>query len=312
MCPICSKIYQSDTSKESIDDEDRISNLPGNVIDCILGKMPLRDAVRTSILSKKWRFYYLAIPQLVFDDQFCKEVNDFVAKKNHGIFSMFELNYQFNEIVTKYLMLHPRRIETFQVCFPRYLTSTMVPDGGSAVIDVNKWILYLSGRNINKLTLIYAGVLNYRHKLPSYFFSCLDLTFLKLQNFVILPPPKFKGFLNLYQLKLIRVDFANNCFESFLSGCPVLERLSLRRCSGVRHFNISGSKLKRLHIKAFDNFESISLENAPNLTEVTVTLERLVIGLEGGKLISDLVKLVGSLPKLKILCLKWKVSAAPI
>ncbi|XP_059650291.1 F-box/FBD/LRR-repeat protein At1g13570-like [Cornus florida] len=30
--------------------------------------LPLRDAARTSILSKKWRFYWLKLPQLVFDD----------------------------------------------------------------------------------------------------------------------------------------------------------------------------------------------------------------------------------------------------
>uniref|UniRef100_A0A7N1A954 F-box domain-containing protein n=1 Tax=Kalanchoe fedtschenkoi TaxID=63787 RepID=A0A7N1A954_KALFE len=34
---------------------DRISDLPSNLLDCILIRMPIRDAVRTSLLSRKWR-----------------------------------------------------------------------------------------------------------------------------------------------------------------------------------------------------------------------------------------------------------------
>lgn len=52
---------------------DRVSDLPLDLIACILGKMPIREAVRTSVLTKKWRFYYYYIPQLVFDDHFSDE-----------------------------------------------------------------------------------------------------------------------------------------------------------------------------------------------------------------------------------------------
>nr|XP_016473993.1 PREDICTED: F-box/FBD/LRR-repeat protein At1g13570-like [Nicotiana tabacum] len=211
MPPKRRKIKQSDTSQESIVDEDIITNLPRSVIDCILGKMPIREAVRTSVFSKKWRFYYLTIPELVFDDQFCKELQDYAAtQKKLRMLSEYELElkYQFDEIVTKSLMLHRGRIETFKACIPSF-NSTRVP-------NVNKWILYLSRKNIKKLTLEYKK----------------DI------------------------------------------------RLELHLCAGIRHVNISGSKLKRLHIKAYDKYESISLENAPNLTEVSVMLDRVVTGSE--------------------------------
>nr|GEW21906.1 hypothetical protein [Tanacetum cinerariifolium] len=48
---------------------DILSTLPENVIDDILTRMPIRDAVRTSILSRKWRFCWTSIPKLVFDDK---------------------------------------------------------------------------------------------------------------------------------------------------------------------------------------------------------------------------------------------------
>ncbi|OIS95858.1 f-boxfbd/lrr-repeat protein [Nicotiana attenuata] len=259
------KRNQPHKRQESIDDEDIISDLPRNVIDCILGKMPLRDAIRTSVLSKKWRLNYLTIPQLVFDDQFCKELIDFAKKKKTRKF----FNYQFNEIVTNSLMLHPGQIERFKVCIPKFSIL--------GYPNVNKWMLYLSTKNIKKLTLEYKKN-SVRHKLPPHFFSCLDLTYLKLRNFDFAPPPELKGFLYLEKLVFFGVHLANNCFESFLSSCPVLQKLHLRGCSGVCHFNIIGSKLKILCIKADDKFESISLENAPNLTKVTVALEKAVIG----------------------------------
>ncbi|KAG5603688.1 hypothetical protein H5410_025180 [Solanum commersonii] len=255
------KISQSDTSQKLIDGEDIISDLPRNIIDCILGKMPIRDAVRTSVLSKKWTLYYSTIPELEFDDKFSKELQNFaIAQKKVRILSEVELEhkYQLDEIVTRFLMFH--------------------------------YLFQISNQQ---------GLLI--HKLSLYFFSCLDLTNLKLRNLHLSHhPPNFKGFLYLYQLELIGVHFVNDYFECFLSSCPVLQKLVLYGCSGVHHFNISGSKLQRLFIKVDDDFQSISLENVPNLTEVSITLDKVVLGLENNPK-SDLV-----LDSLEILRLNGK------
>ncbi|PHU18809.1 hypothetical protein BC332_09960, partial [Capsicum chinense] len=276
--------------KQSGSDEDIISSLPLDLIACILGKVSVREAVRTSVLAKKWRFYYLYIPQIVFDNEFCKELDDSFEKKGCYIHEL-QCN-QFDEIITKSLLLHPGELEKFKVCIP-YDASTMVP-------YVNKWILCLSWRNIKKLTLTYNTLITQSHKLPPYFFSCLELTSLKLKNFVLTPPLEFKGFLSLYKLILVGVDFTNNCFESFISSCPLLRRLVLRDCSGVHHYNISGSYLERLFIKADDNFQSISLEKAPNLSDVYLYPGKIVEGQEGN-CVSDLVTFMGCLPKVKLL-----------
>nr|XP_016479336.1 PREDICTED: F-box/FBD/LRR-repeat protein At1g13570-like [Nicotiana tabacum] len=282
--------------KRSGADEDIISNLPRNLIACILGKMPIREAVRTSVFSKKWRYYYLNIPQLVFDDQFCKELDDFSVNKGANIYAL--KFYQFDEIITKSLMLHPGGLERFKVCIP-FNPSPVVP-------YVNKWILCLSFRKIKELTLIYKKVYtDHHHKLPPSFFSCLHLTSLKLINFVRSPPLEFKGFPNLRHLILSGVDFTNNCFESFISSCPILKRLFLGGCSGIHHFNISGSKLQRLFTKADDNFKSISLEKAPNLSEVYVSLGGVVKGPEENG-VFDLVSFIGSLPEVKVLSVDSK------
>ncbi|KAJ0462279.1 putative F-box domain, leucine-rich repeat domain superfamily, F-box-like domain superfamily [Helianthus annuus] len=48
---------------------DMISNLPSNIIQTMLTLMPMRDAFRTSILSRSWKNHYANIPKLKFDDE---------------------------------------------------------------------------------------------------------------------------------------------------------------------------------------------------------------------------------------------------
>ena len=48
-------------------DPDKLSNLPENIIDAIVMDLSLRDAVRTSILSKTWRYNWCRLSVLMLD-----------------------------------------------------------------------------------------------------------------------------------------------------------------------------------------------------------------------------------------------------
>ncbi|CAL2279439.1 unnamed protein product [Prunus armeniaca] len=48
---------------------DRISNLPSDVLAKLLSHLWVREAVRTSVLSSKWRYRSAMLPHLVFDDE---------------------------------------------------------------------------------------------------------------------------------------------------------------------------------------------------------------------------------------------------
>ncbi|KAK3031796.1 hypothetical protein RJ639_036948, partial [Escallonia herrerae] len=54
--------------------KDKISNLPRNLTDRILELMPIRDAARTSILSRNWRYDWATQPQLVLDKNFLRDI----------------------------------------------------------------------------------------------------------------------------------------------------------------------------------------------------------------------------------------------
>ncbi|MFS8027140.1 putative F-box domain, leucine-rich repeat domain superfamily, F-box-like domain superfamily [Helianthus anomalus] len=63
--------------------QDFISNMPDNVITNILDRLPLQDAVRTDVLSKKWRSNWTMLSQLVFDDDFFKYLSKTEGENNH-------------------------------------------------------------------------------------------------------------------------------------------------------------------------------------------------------------------------------------
>ncbi|GLT94288.1 hypothetical protein SLE2022_120370 [Rubroshorea leprosula] len=56
---------------------DRLSNLPGNLILCILTLIDTKEAVKTSILSKRWSHLWTCLPKLHFDSQSFKTLDSF-------------------------------------------------------------------------------------------------------------------------------------------------------------------------------------------------------------------------------------------
>ncbi|KAK1366684.1 hypothetical protein POM88_042245 [Heracleum sosnowskyi] len=55
---------------------DRISSMPGNIIDLILQRLPIHDAAKMGVLSTTWRDVWVTNPHLVFDDQFFSRLHD--------------------------------------------------------------------------------------------------------------------------------------------------------------------------------------------------------------------------------------------
>ncbi|KAL8268855.1 hypothetical protein R6Q59_002653 [Mikania micrantha] len=58
-----------------------ISNLPENIFENILTLMPIKDALRTSVLLKKWRYSWRSMPKLVFTNNMVKVPYDCGCKE---------------------------------------------------------------------------------------------------------------------------------------------------------------------------------------------------------------------------------------
>ncbi|PNY15528.1 F-box/FBD/LRR-repeat protein, partial [Trifolium pratense] len=117
------------TPREVIDVEpDRISYLPGHVIDCILSYLPIKEAVRTSVLSNKWKNKWYTLPNLVFDEQCVSHL----ASEDPLV-----IENKFLKIVDHVLLVHSGVINMFK--FVDY--ENLVSDSA----DIDRWILHLTG-----------------------------------------------------------------------------------------------------------------------------------------------------------------------
>ncbi|KAJ9180007.1 hypothetical protein P3X46_008316 [Hevea brasiliensis] len=223
---------------------DRISDLPSNVIDHILACLPLKDAARTSTLSKKWKEKWHTVPHIIVDENFFHERSQ---RKLEGI-----INY--------ILIRHEGNIEKFSVSVEK------VKD----CYNMKLWIWSLLQKSIKELSLIIRR--GQHNEVPSDLFSCQQLRKLSLRHFEIKQAHSFKGFHNLISLKLNKVNIATAIFESLISRCPLLEQLTVRNLSCIDHLHINVPKLKYF---CFDGeFQSMCF-NTPLLEVLSINLYRI-------------------------------------
>ncbi|PSS17222.1 F-box/FBD/LRR-repeat protein [Actinidia chinensis var. chinensis] len=227
---------------------DRISNLPEHIVDKIMSQLSLRDAVRTSVLSSKWRYKWNNLPNLVFDDQsILISSQDQTSKKNKLV-----------NIVDHVLLLHTGPIHKFMLSHRDI----------KGFNDIDRWILYLSRGSVEEFILdIWKDL---RYKLPSSLYSCQKLIHLELFQCLVKPPPTFNGFGSLKSLDLQHITMDQGLFEHMISGCKLLERLILMNFDGFTVLNINAPNLRFFAIRG--DFDDVSFRNSPFLAIVYIGL----------------------------------------
>lgn len=228
-----------------------IDGLPVNVIETILSSLPVRDAVRTTILSKKWRYAWVGIPKLVFDDTlFKKSAVNQRPNINKLIFTIYQV-----------LLLHHGPIHEFTLSISELESCS----------EIDQLILHLSRNSVEKFTLyIWKGEL---YKVPSSLFSCMKLMHLNLRSCVFKPPMTFRGLSKLTCLEFDEVIVAPEVFGNFISSCPLLERLSLISSAEFDYLEINAPKLRYLCFRV--KLKSLRLKNVLLLVDVSIALKQI-------------------------------------
>lgn len=257
-------------------DLDLISILPQSIIESILTYLPIGDAVRTSCLSRKWRYKWTTLTHLVFDEKCVAQSSDQVAVEKSLV-----------NFITRALFLHQGPIHKFQVC-----TSIL-----QSCPDIDQWILFLS-RNGIKEVVLELGEDGEWFRVPWCLFHCEKLTRLDLFRCELDPPPCFKGFPCLKSLNLHQVLVAPEAIESLISSCPLLETLSLSYFDSLA-LNICAPNLKHLCLEG--EFKDISLENTPLLVDLSVALYMTDENGENPEHSSNckFIKFLGGIPRLE-------------
>ncbi|XVE91723.1 hypothetical protein REPUB_Repub01dG0035500 [Reevesia pubescens] len=230
---------------------DRISMLPENITESILARLPIQDVVRTSILSRNWRYNWTTLPDLVFQDS--------TFYTNPGLNGK-EDEVKLVKVIYRILCQHKGPIRKFSLSVTTMMRSYP---------DIDRWISsFLSKNGIRELILEFLD--ENRYKIHSSLFSCLNLRELRLRGCIIPSlPPTFNGFDHLSCIRLRSVSVNNEGLDNLIAKCPKLDSLFLIDMDGLSTLKIDyAPKLENVFV--FGRPINICLKNTPSLLNLGI------------------------------------------
>ncbi|RZC46405.1 hypothetical protein C5167_039356 [Papaver somniferum] len=226
-------------------DQDRISALPESILHHILSFLELKQAIKSSILSSKWRYVWTSLPFLYFD---------------FGLFETKNLKQSkaksFEKFVDRVFQLRDTSsvIERLNLNCSGFIS----PDPQNLINSIYTWILIGLKRKVKELYLdVPFGPKHF--KLPSYIFMCESLTKLELRGsaapqlcIFLSNLPNAMSLPRLESLVLQSVQFGgDDTPNNLFSKCPVLESLTITHCVFQSNLVITSPKLKHLMIDLY-------------------------------------------------------------
>ncbi|CAE5972664.1 unnamed protein product [Arabidopsis arenosa] len=208
-------------SRETLD---LISSLPDVILHDILSFMPTKFAIRTSLLSKRWRHIWCQTPSLSFEN--CRLESP-----------------SLNEILTRYTA--PKMVK-FHL---HTIAMNNIPH------HINRWIKLVMSRNVENLSLDLFNFAEY--KFPAFFYinSSVKQLSLKFSPFDMVVPRCLVSWTSLRKLYLSSCSLSDESMAQILSGCPNLERLKLCSCNALKILDLSKSmRLRTLEINSDTRF----------------------------------------------------------
>ncbi|XP_057772078.1 putative F-box protein At1g49610 [Salvia miltiorrhiza] len=202
------------------DSYDRLSELPDSLLLLILSFLfSTRFAVRTTILSKRWKDLWTTVPCLHFDDENPEFIYGVIAQWRGAKIQRFYLSLS-DEV-------------------PLPPTSS----------DIESWLLFAAEKQVEELH-VYLGFDMPSCCPPQSLFSCSSITTLHLEDCSF----KIEGSVQLNQLVTLSVFYILDsswveAINKILSGTPRLENMSLTAVATDGNFNILSSSLKTLIIE---------------------------------------------------------------
>ncbi|GLJ19261.1 hypothetical protein SUGI_0346430 [Cryptomeria japonica] len=194
-----------------------LNDLPDSLLCLILNKVSLDQAIRCSVLSKRWKLLWRFLPKLCFSDD---------------MFNSSTRLLKIHNIIDGILKLHSAPLEAFHFYGG---ISTVVSNA-----KIDEWIHYAALKDVRDIFIQFLVDV----EVPTSVFSCRNLRDLFLINFDFENMPgSFAGFACLTSLNFHNVKLNDTTFKLMLQLCPVLEILVVRNCHGLERVKICSSSL---------------------------------------------------------------------
>ncbi|KAF7044825.1 hypothetical protein CFC21_054003 [Triticum aestivum] len=240
---------------------DLFGDLPEDVLCTIFSKLPLEEAVRTSAVSRKWRYLWMLCSKLSFD-------GNTVCGKN---------NYEKRVYTLMFTRIVNRVLEQYRGKLVEEL-AIKIEFNWMLVEHLDNWVRFVVSSQTKALVFDLAPEQRQppgrddRYKFP---FELLDddsicrLQKLHLSFVDFQPPIHFSGFPNLRKLDLNLVNVSGKDIQHMLSNCCNLEWLSIVRCHLNGELKVNGPLPHLLYLK----IASCNITNIEFLAENLATFE---------------------------------------
>ncbi|KAJ3690758.1 hypothetical protein LUZ61_019922 [Rhynchospora tenuis] len=200
---------------------DRISELHDNLLTQILSYRPTKEAVRTCLLSKRWRKVWASVPVLDFD------FADFLSDDKHMRLRS-ECHSNFVKFIDAVLDLQQaQQLDRF-----RLVSKCLVKAYQCYDLPLTTWIPLILQKTPRVLSIyVQSNLVNV--DVPDLAFTCSSLEEMKLKIddrwFPVLNPALVR-LPHLRKLSLGHFTIKADCMNNLLQGCPNLGELELYAC----------------------------------------------------------------------------------
>jgi hypothetical protein len=257
------------TSSAWNDDVDRLSELPDVLRLHILSLLPLKSAIRTGVLSSRWRGLWahrwpdpsslvlssnstssLLLPNAAAvtageEDAFASTVNRFLAQRGRRRIDSFVLSFHQGQVLQSDLK---QWVDYAAACSAEDFHLHVLPnDPATSTTSLSR------RNNINRRKN--SGTLSFHFPMDSPLLTRLSLRGIHLSA-------ANSASTRLEILALHSVTLTEAALRKVVAACPVLRCLDIRRCRDLRRIQISASG---------PHLRSLTIIDCPKATELVVT-----------------------------------------
>ncbi|EOA14813.1 hypothetical protein CARUB_v10028120mg [Capsella rubella] len=250
--------------------KDKISELPEDLLVRILSLVPIKDAVATMFLSKRWLSIWTMIPTLEYKDNDVQDYADFNDDNVYDAAVWYkEMKNTVWNLLDKSMQLHKAPV----------IDSLCVKLGQLCPTDVDvvKWVANAVSRCLLDLEFVLSWSAD-PTTLPSSLYFCESLVKLTLSHKILVDVLSPACLPSLRELSLDCVVYKDeDSVVRLLSGCPVLKNLFVIRkktADNVKKFTINVPSLLELFYSTSydedDDEEHALVINTPRLEEFSI------------------------------------------